>query len=257
VSPAADYTQVMKPPVNYDVVAPAYDQRYERHRFDGIDAAVRHFIGPSRSVDVAEVGCGTGHWLAQLRDARTLAGLDVSPNMLRRARAAVPSALLVRGRAESLPWTGGVFDRLLCINALHHFDDASAFMREARRVLRPGGGILTVGREPPALRDAWWIYTYFPEALAADRERYLPTATIREHLQAVGFTRTATEIAQHISAEIPFTSAADRGLLDRRSTSQLMVISDDAYEAGLKRLRAEQPMLMVDIRLYATAGWAP
>ena len=189
VSGDAEYTHVMKPSVNYDVVAPAYDQRYQRNRFEGIDAALRRFIGQSTSADVAEVGCGTGHWLAQLRDARTLAGVDLSPNMLLRARAAVPSALLVRGRAESLPWTTATFDRLFCINAVHHFDNAAAFMREARRVLRPGGGLLTVGREPPALRDEWWIYKYFPGALAADRERYLPTTTIREHLEAAGFTK--------------------------------------------------------------------
>ena len=169
-----------------------------------------------------------------------------------------PSMLLVRGQsAENLPWATGAFERLFCINAMHHFDGAAAFMLEARRVLRPGGGLLTVGREPPALHDEWWIYKYFPGALAADRERYLPTTIIREHLDAAGFTKTATEIAQHIAVEISFKSAAERGLLDRRSTSQLMVISDAEYEAGLERLNAEQPTLKVDLRLYATLGWAP
>jgi hypothetical protein len=52
--------------VNYDLVAPAYDKRYERNRYDGVEAFLRRFIGDTESVAVAEVGCGTGHWLAQV-----------------------------------------------------------------------------------------------------------------------------------------------------------------------------------------------
>lgn len=246
----------MTPPVNYDLVAPAYDQRYARTRYDGVEAVLRRFIGQSRSVAVAEAGCGTGHWLAQLRDrVDAVAGLDVSPNMLQRARAAAPAALLARGRAERLPWVSGAFDRLFCINALHHFDDATAFMLEARRVLRPGGALLTVGLDPHTRLDKWWIYDYFPGALEADLARYPPTTLIRERLETAGFTNAATETAQHISREVAFNVATEQGLLDRHSTSQLMVISDAEYEKGLQRLRVEQPTLRADLRLYATVGW--
>jgi ubiquinone/menaquinone biosynthesis C-methylase UbiE len=244
--------------VDYDDVAPAYDRRYERNRYDGVAGVLRRFIGESESIDVAEVGCGTGHWLAQCCNrARTVTGLDLSHQMLQRARTAASCALLVRGRAEAFPWANGAFDRLFCINAMHHFDDAGAFMLEARRVLRPGGALLTIGLDPHTRLDRWWIYDYFPGALDADRARYLPTTMIRERLEAAGFTEAATEIAQHVPAEIPFPVATERGLIDRRSTSQLMVISDAEYDAGLQRLRAEQPTLKADLRLYATVGRAP
>ena len=90
--------------VDYDLVAAAYDKRYETHRFDGVEAVLRRFIGDSGCADAAEVGCGTGHWLATLRGGfRTAAGLDLSAEMLQRARTAAPFALVVRGRAETLP----------------------------------------------------------------------------------------------------------------------------------------------------------
>ena len=246
----------MTEPVNYDLVAPTFDKRYERNRYDGVEAALWRFVGKSDTVDVGEVGCGTGHWLSRLHGhVRKVAGLDPSREMLQRARAAAPGALVARGRAEALPWVTGTLDRIFCINALHHFDDARAFMIEARRVLRPGGALMTVGLDPHAQLDAWWIYDYFPGALQADRARYLPTALIRERLKAAGFTEGATELAQHKPAEVPFVIAAERGLIDRRSTSQLMVISDAEYEAGWQSLRAEQPILRADLRLYATVGW--
>src|SRR4051794_24777270 len=102
--------------VDYDVVASTYDNRYERNRYDGVQAAVKRFIGESARVDAAEVGCGTGHWLAAIHGrVRTAAGLDVSAEMLLRARRTAPCARLVRARAEQLPWASGSFDRLFCV----------------------------------------------------------------------------------------------------------------------------------------------
>ena len=146
------------------------------------------------------------------------------------------------------------FDRLFCINALHHFADADAFMSEAHRVLRPGGAIMTVGLDPHTRLDRWWIYDYFPSALNADRARYLPSESIRARLEAAGFVDAVTEVAQHMPAAIPFELAVERGVVDRRATSQLMVISDAEYEDGLRRLTAERPILHADLRLYSPSG---
>ena len=64
-----------------------------------------------------------------------------------------------------------------------------------------------------------------------------------------------TEVAQHIRVEIPFEAARDQGFVDRDATSQLMVIGDDDYETGMKRLSAELPILRSNVRLYATTAW--
>lgn len=244
--------------VDYDVVAARYDKRYEAHRFDGIEAVLQRFVGDSRCLDVAEVGCGTGHWLAGLQErVRTAAGLDLSALMLQRVRTAAPFALVARGQAENLPWNSGSLDRVFCINALHHFNDAHAFLREARRVLRPRGGLLIIGLDPHTGLDQWWIYDYFPTALQADRTRYLSTAAIRRRLEAIGFVEGATDVAQHIHTEVSFAEGIRRGLVERHVTSQLMVITDAEYDEGLRRLKAEQPILRTDLRLYATVGQLP
>ena len=66
--------------------------------------------------------------------------------------------------------------------------------------------------------------------------------------------REFTTVAQHIPAAVPFQRAVEMGLVNRRSTSQLMVIADDESEAGVERLRRDQPVLRADLRLFATTG---
>ena len=243
------------PRVDYDAVAPAFDKRYEHQRYEQVERAVRRFVEmPGRSA-VLEVGCGTGHWLASIADlATTVAGVDRSLEMLRRARPTAPAALLVQATAEVIPFDHACFDCVLCVNAMHHFPDPAAFLLECRRMLRPGGAFLTIGLDPHAGLDRWWIYDYFPGALAADRRRDLPTPQLREMLLAAGFSAPRTEIVQHLPVERAFDAAAERGHLERHSTSQLMVISDAEYEAGVRRLREERPTLRADLRLYATVA---
>lgn len=244
--------------VDYDVVADGYNQRYETSRYDGVLAALLRFVGDAASLTAAEVGCGTGHWLAEIRDrVRMVAGLDLSMNMLRRARMAAPDAHLVRARTEQLPWTTASIDRLFCVNALHHFDDVDAFIADARRVLRPGGTLLTIGLDPHTGLDQWWVYDYFPSTLDADRARFRPTEDIRRRLTSSGFVGAVTAVTQHLGVDLSFDEAMERGHLDKHSKSQLLLLSEAEYRDGLDRLRAEKPRLRADLRLYATMARRP
>jgi ubiquinone/menaquinone biosynthesis C-methylase UbiE len=242
--------------VDYDAIAAAFDRRYARNRYDGTLAALLDFVG--RAVEVAEIGCGTGHWLAEIADrGRTIVGIDPSQGMLDVARRSAPHAFLIRARAESLPIRTASLDRIFAINAFHHFGDKRAFVGEARRVLKPAGRLLTIGLDPHTGLDQWWVYEYFPAALDADRERYPPTSTIRDFLTNAGFVNATTAVAQHIPATKPFAEALEQGVLDRQSTSQLMVISDADYDRGRRRLEDEQPDLYADLRLYMTVAQVP
>jgi ubiquinone/menaquinone biosynthesis C-methylase UbiE len=239
-------------PVDYDRVAPEFDRRYARNQYEGTQNALIQFLGAGRPATL-EVGCGTGHWLALIAPRLdTTVGLDPSSKMLERAGQAAPQALIVRARADRLPFADASFDRVFAINAFHHFQDHVAFVADCRRVLRPGGAFMTVGLDPSTGTDRWWVYDYFPAALAADRLRYPPTKRIREMLAAAGFVDAHTSIAQHMPAERSFEQAEHLGALERNSTSQLIVISDEEFELGIRRLRNERPVLRADLRLYAT-----
>jgi SAM-dependent methyltransferase len=241
--------------VDYEQIAASYDRRYATTDFAEIARCLSDFLGETGSI--AELGCGTGHWLAlaaALPQRPFVVGLDPASAMISRARQAAPAAMCVRASANRLPWDRDAFDRIYCVNALHHFPDRPTVYHECRRVLRAHGRFLTIGLDPHARRDRWWIYDYFPAALAADRHRYPSAESIRTELRASGFSRAESLVAQHITARLSFDDAHAQGFLRRESTSQLLVIDDAEWTAGLARLQRDKPVLEADLRLYATIG---
>jgi ubiquinone/menaquinone biosynthesis C-methylase UbiE len=57
------------------------------------------------------------------------------------------------GAGEHLPYPSASFDLITCLDVLEHVDDAEAVMLEMRRVLRPGGAVLTTVPNRRAFRD--------------------------------------------------------------------------------------------------------
>jgi len=80
---------------------------------------------------------------------------------------------------------------------------ANRFFAEARRILKPGGGLMSIGKDPHAERDDWWVYTFFPETLAIDRGRFAQVRTLRGELALAGFSWTESFEADHIDALTP------------------------------------------------------
>ena len=219
------------------------------------------FIDAASAAAVLEVGCGTGHWLqVMVGHARWIAGMDLSAGMLAHAAKAAPRAVLVRGRAEHPPWRDASFDRIVCINALHHFSSREQFFGEARRMLRPGGALMTIGLDPHSGRDSWWVYDYFPETAAIDRARFAPVRIIRGELTRAGFAWAESMEADHIESQRPLRDAFPSGI-SRQFTSQLSVLTDDEFARGLQRVADAAAAaggdipLVADLRFYATTGW--
>lgn len=95
---------------------------------------------PGRALDAA---CGTGRHSRRLADlGHQVVGVDLTPAMMERARAAVPEARFLRGDLSRLPLEAGSVDLAVLALALDHAPDVSGPIGELARVVRPGGRVL-------------------------------------------------------------------------------------------------------------------
>ena len=119
-----------------------------------------------RVLDVASGTAAVAIELVRTEPARTVIGVDQSPEMLAAGHERVESAGLrerieLRGaRAESLPFADGEFDALTFTYLLRYVDDVPATMRELARVVRPGGTVamLEFGLPHGGWRPLWELY---------------------------------------------------------------------------------------------------
>jgi len=91
---------------------------------------------------VLDLACGSGRYLKKLLDlgSKVPLGLDVSPEMLRRARQL--TANLVRGDLLHLPFQPRSFEVVTCGVAVGYVRDLSGALAEMSRVLTPGGVVV-------------------------------------------------------------------------------------------------------------------
>ena len=96
---------------------------------------------PTRSLDIADLGCGTGLCGVVFRPlARTLTGVDISEGMLERARQREVYDLLIREElTKFLHARRASFDLLIAADVFIYVGDLEAIFEGARRALRQGG----------------------------------------------------------------------------------------------------------------------
>lgn len=98
---------------------------------------------------VLDIGCGPGFYVKELLETvgpnGSVAGVDRSADMLAVATRRVegkPNVELCEGAAKALPFADESFDRALSVQVFEYIEDVPAALREVRRVLRPGGGLV-------------------------------------------------------------------------------------------------------------------
>ncbi len=107
---------------------------------------LRPYVAPGGVL--VDLGGGTGDLgagVASALGARVVI-VDPTPQMLRKVDPH-PWVSTSLAAAEHLPFPPAYFDALLCCDAFHHFRDQEAAVKEIRRVVRPGGGVLMLELE--------------------------------------------------------------------------------------------------------------
>ena len=93
-----------------------------------------------RGASVLDAPCGDGEVsLALAKLGFEVSAVDIVDELLPEARAAVGGRFRVADMTRPLPWPDGSFELILCVEGIEHLEDAFAFLREMRRLLKPGG----------------------------------------------------------------------------------------------------------------------
>jgi ubiquinone/menaquinone biosynthesis C-methylase UbiE len=173
----------------FDKQASTYDRsmsRFERTLFAG----AREKVCAQAEGEVLEIAVGTARNLPHYPKDVSITGIELSPEMAelgRRRAAELGREIDLRvGDAERLEFPDESFDTVVCTFGLCTIPDDAAAIREAKRVLRPGGLLLLAEhvRSPnPVVRTIERIVDPIAHRLGGDHMLREPL----DHLHAEGF----------------------------------------------------------------------
>lgn len=152
-----------------------------------------------RKIRVIDLGCGTGAFTRQFRrifnDSNDYSGLDLSIQSLRLANKMSPGIRFCAGDIENCCFKDNVFDVVLFSGVLHHFKEMEPCMREAYRILREGGCVLSY--DPNIKNPLMWLYRhpsspFFSKKGITENEHLLSSEQVAATMEKVGFINVNT-----------------------------------------------------------------
>jgi SAM-dependent methyltransferase len=160
-------------------------------------------LGTAKAPRILDIGCGHGLMHRSLRSfAFEIVGAEMAVEVLPLARAANPDVAYVGYDGRTLPFAPNSFDIALAVCVMHHVPPAEwiGFLREMRRVLRPGGLAVVFEHNPlnPLTR-----YVVASNAIDADAN-LLSAGMLRSLMRQAGF-------AEPLTRNILFTPFAHPG----------------------------------------------
>jgi SAM-dependent methyltransferase len=151
--------------ISYSIVTELPGSRASKEQVQRLVNRYHFAAGFCQDKDVLEVACGPGIGLGILKErARSLVAGDIDEGLLEIARRAYPNGIdLRRIDAQELPFEDNSLDVIILFEAIYYLQDPGKLVREAKRVLRPGGMVLVCNpnKDLPDFHPSAFSHYYF------------------------------------------------------------------------------------------------
>ncbi len=205
--------------------------------------AIQEMVNIS-GLNVLDIGCGGGIYSRALAEmgATHVTGVDYSEEMLGAAREqsqTYPQVQFVVGNALETSLPGEEYDLILERALIYHLAqrDLEDALREAFRLLRPGGLLLIQDRTPddcllPGSKRniRGYFFERYPRLMRKEIERRPEMDMVLQALHRAGFLRTNAEKLWETRAHFPDIATLVQDLLDRTGRSILHELNDSELQ---------------------------
>ncbi len=193
----------------------------------------------ARGERVLDLGAGTGRFSRFAAERGPVVAVDVSLDMLSRARGKGEFAL-VRGDAQALPFPQDTFDLTLMVMVLHQLADYPQALAEVARVSRR----VAIATSDMSTRTLGILDEAFPSLLALDRARFPPIPSLVRALRAAGFPQVTVDV-RPLHRTMSVGQELDR--VRRKYISTFDLLPPGEFERGVTFLERELPKRYGDV----------
>jgi ubiquinone/menaquinone biosynthesis C-methylase UbiE len=202
------------------------------HRLGPSLAVLVEMAAPEPADMVLDVATGTGNTALTLApQVLKVVGLDVASAMLDQARTRaeaerVRNVEFVSGSAEELPFPEEQFSLVVSRHAPHHFHHLDKFLREVRRVSKPGGRLVVADQISPSAQVAEWVDRW-EQTRDPSHFRQRTITEWRELTEAAGLSWMQDQLVVY---ELPFDWWVKQAGCEEKTVEQLQQLAEKTDE---------------------------
>ena len=165
----------------------------KRLQAEALYLKIKKYVTPGQLV--LEGGCGLGQWVYLLSgEGYRTVGVEYSDWAVEKIKAVVPSLDVRQGDVSQLDFQDNYFDGYMSFGVAEHFQDGPGeVLKEAVRVLKPGGILFLSFPYMNMVRKIAQPFVFFKETMAARRDGWefyqyaYPAGEMKKYLSESGF----------------------------------------------------------------------